>query len=135
MGVSARAYVTFEVADLPGWKDLYRSGISRADGGVDVRGDVPPHFAVPTGTAGCGVGWELPTAEARPISLRGRGWTSPPACVVPNAVCSCSTASTPFLSPRNRTGRGLFTRASPSPPPGHRRLTRGMGSPRGVPHP
>ena len=84
MGVSSLAYVTFEVADLPVWKDLYTriygmQLIDRADGGVDVRMDDVHHriSLIPTGTDRLrSVGWEVATAEALDelvATLRGRG--------------------------------------------------------------
>lgn len=84
MGVSALAYVTFDVADMPVWKDLYTRVLGmqlteRADGAVNIRMDDKRHRVTlyPSGKDRLrSAGWELPTAEALEdlvAALRGRG--------------------------------------------------------------
>lgn len=70
-GVCALAYVTFDVADLTQWKDLYTrifgvELVERPDGAVNIRIDEMSHRITlyPTGREGLrNVGWELPDAE------------------------------------------------------------------------
>lgn len=72
MGVSALAYVTFDVADVEPWKDIYTRVFGmqvtpRDDGAVTVRlDDLCQRITLfPSGREGLrSVGWELPTAEA-----------------------------------------------------------------------
>lgn len=72
MAVTALTYVTFDVADLAVWKDLYTSIygmqlMERTDGAVDIRCEELHHriSLYPTGRDGIrSVGWELPNAQA-----------------------------------------------------------------------
>ena len=84
MGVSALAYVTFDMADPAYWQQLYTKVfgmqlIERADGVIDVRCDEMHHRITlyPSGVDKLrSVGWELPNAEALAAlvaDLRKRG--------------------------------------------------------------